>query len=351
MLFRITKIALLIHCCLPAIGQIASNNNIENRISLTINGDTLASSTNQSNVQWDCINKNLTQKCLVYHNDQWFSFIPDSKGPVYLHIGNQQCKNQKGVQVVILEGDPCQTVSYELKKCIGFTDQADFFITLDSLQSGAEYFINVDGFLGDLCSFEICLRSQPAGLPLLSPMLEDTYSRLSLVDSVVDLSWKLTREQLAGSKNFIVYRKKAEHNKSLALGTPVIANAFGSTKSEYLLTDTLKESGVYFYSIFVVQDKGVFLIGRHTISFRPMMTPKLISTRRYLDYYLSAKENVRVKVLNEDRRVLSTFTHRSEAGKNTITIDFKPFLEHGFRKFIVALKSKHIDEGRAISFD
>ena len=49
-----------------------ANNSISNRTELKLDDDWLHSNTANSSVEWRCVNKSLTNKCLVYHNDQWF---------------------------------------------------------------------------------------------------------------------------------------------------------------------------------------------------------------------------------------------------------------------------------------
>src|SRR5687767_457050 len=104
-----------------------TNNRIENRISLGLDAEPFTSFTTNSDVQWDCINRALTNTCLVYHNDQWFTITPPTIGPYFINIHNQSCRKLYGVQLVILEGDPCKTDSYQLKQCVPFSDQADFY--------------------------------------------------------------------------------------------------------------------------------------------------------------------------------------------------------------------------------
>jgi hypothetical protein len=83
------------------------NDKIDQRHQLKLDGNTTVSTTANSSVEWRCIAKALTNKCLVYHNDQWFSFQVEENGNYYLNITNQQCKKLKGLQVILLEGNPC----------------------------------------------------------------------------------------------------------------------------------------------------------------------------------------------------------------------------------------------------
>lgn len=172
-------------CCF---GQV-SNNRIQNRILLKLDSGWYSSSTSNSDVEWDCVNKALTNKCLIYHNDQWFTIKPSGPGPYYLNISNQECKKLYGVQVVIIEGDPCKTDSYRLKKCIPFTDQSDFHLRLDSLDTNQEYLINIDGYLGDLCQFMIGFSSAPNGLSVDARKLNTVSVFVTQQDSIVSISW------------------------------------------------------------------------------------------------------------------------------------------------------------------
>lgn len=136
-------------------GQV-SNNNIDARIALGIDGEVFTSTTAQSNVEWQCISKSLTNQCLVYHNDQWFSFEAAVNGRYFLNITGQQCRDKKGIQVLLIEGDPCKTQTYRLLKCVSKLPSEDTYVVLDGIRSGISYLINIDGFLGS----RACTSSQ-----------------------------------------------------------------------------------------------------------------------------------------------------------------------------------------------
>jgi hypothetical protein len=350
---RIAIVSWIIIMCLQVSvsGQKAINNNIEERIELKLESDVVRSTTRESDVQWNCINKNLTHKCLIYHNDQWFSYKPLSAETAYLRISNQKCRDQLGVQLVIIEGDPCKTTSYKLKKCIDFTDQADFCVMLDSLRMGQEYLINVDGYLGDICEFDIAITRTPSGVPISSPLLSGAVVSAIQQDSIVQLQWTVSDSAMIGAKDFTIYRKKNGGRRSAELRTPAIRNAYGVAAKNYSVADTLQTKGDYAYSIFIHRDDGVFLLEKKMISYQDVYkTPVYRSTKRTIDYFSRDNGSVLVKVLDEEKKPLFSFRHRSVHGKNTITLDFAPYIERGSRKFIVTIKGKHIDEGRSVSF-
>ena len=54
------------------------------------------------------INKALTNKCVIYHNDQGY----------------------KGIQAIIIEGNPCEAATYKILHCIPQISQHDVYIEL-----------------------------------------------------------------------------------------------------------------------------------------------------------------------------------------------------------------------------
>jgi hypothetical protein len=350
-MFRVIAFLFLLSLSLNSAAQGVVNNDIEKRIVLKLDSLPLHSSTEQSDVQWNCIDKHLTHKCLIYHNDQWFSFTALNAGPAYLNIRQQQCRDMLGVQVVVIEGDPCQTSTYKLRKCIDFTDQADFFVMLDSLTSGQEYLINIDGYLGDVCEFEIELNSAPNGVPIHSPRLPGAEVVPFQKDSIVTLAWTISDSLLTDGISFLIFRRKNGERRSREISTPLIRNTLGTATGTYSITDTLRTKGDYVYSIFLERLDGVFLVDKTDISYQTVhKTPPYFLTKRTIEYFSRENGSVQVKVLSEDKKVLYSFRHKSVKGRNTFSLDFSPYLEMGQRKFIVTLKNKFMDEGRSVSF-
>src|ERR1043165_2297971 len=185
-----------------------TNNRIENRIPLGLDEEPFTSFTTNSDVQLDCINRALTNTCLVSHHDQWFTVTPPAIGPYFINIHNQSCKKSYGVQLVILEGDPCKTDSYQLKRCVPFSDQADFYVRLDSLKPNMEYLINVDGYLGDLCAFKIEFSTSLRGIPVSNELTRLITPNFSLQDSLATIGWTVHDSLAFRFRDFYVYRKR-----------------------------------------------------------------------------------------------------------------------------------------------
>lgn len=248
-----------------------SNNSIHQSTQLFIDSAAITSTTDQSTVEWACINKKLTEKCLIYHNDQWFTFTAGASGRLYLNVGNQQCKKKFGVQVLLIEGNPCKTSTYKLLHCESFTDQNDTFISLDSIKANTVYLINIDGFLGDVCSFDIQLSTKPKGFPLHRPSLDTLGLNLVQDKQLVHLKWRMPSDPSFRIEIFEVYRQKQNaHMAELIATVPLMANAQGKIQDQYSFTDTLNTTGSYQYSIIGVSDHVPFreVLDRVNVTFR-----------------------------------------------------------------------------------
>jgi hypothetical protein len=332
--------------------QAVKNNDIQHRIKLELDGTAATSTTAHSTVQPGCINKNLTKKCLIYHNDQWFSYTPNSTESAYVIIQNQKCRDLKGVQLVVLEGDPCKTPSYRLKKCIDFTDRADFFVVLDSLVAGKEYLINVDGFLGDACAFDISIKTQPDGLPMQVPTRENKSLHYSQQDSIITLHWSIDQPDANILRGFFIYRKKFGETKSDELKTPSVLNALGSPARDYSLTDTLHGYGEYTYHIYMNSGYAIVQLQQVTIQHKSPSYFKVFPRyKQQIDFYVQQAGIVRIGIQTRGQKSVYLIRKRCTQGMNSVVVDFSPFIKTREKHFVVTLKSKYIDESRPISFE
>lgn len=228
----------------------AHNNNIEDRIQLFLDSGAYSSATDNSSVQWKCVNKKLTEKCLVYHNDQWFYFIPPVNGRYFLNVTRQQCRDKRGVQVLLIEGNPCVTSTYRLKHCTSFTNQDDTFIVLDSLLSGVEYLINIDGFLGDFCSFDIQFATQPRGFPADRTFADTLDLKGSTQRGAVVLQWSVSQAMAATLDHMEIHRKQlSESRMTHVADSRMVSNALGAYQEQYTHEDTIQREGHYEYWI------------------------------------------------------------------------------------------------------
>lgn len=268
---RILKICVLLS--LFAIARPSSfaqviNNSIENRSVLIPEADFIATSTDESTVEWACVSKALTNRCLIYHNDQWFTFKLATGGKYYLNISNQKCRDELGIQAIIIEGNPCEIKSYKILQCIPKIKQQETFIELDSLKPNLTYLVNIDGFLGDFCNFNIQLSSKPHGLSHDAKNLDTLKVSVLRSGGIVTLNWETPRLVVNEMVAFEIYRSSKGSTRSLFVSSmPVELNALGSAQTVYSLLDTLTAEGSYRYEI-----RGLFKAGEKRILSQQIVT-------------------------------------------------------------------------------
>jgi hypothetical protein len=322
-----------------------SNNEIENRIKLSLNDEWFSSSTRNASVEWDCINKVLTSTCLVYHNDQWFTIVPPVTGTYFVNIKNQRCSNQQGVQIVVMEGDPCKVESYQLRMCISYTDQSDMFVQIDSLVGGKEYLLNIDGYLGDQCEFDIQFSTSSNGIPIQAKNLKSVELRLNQLDSIVEVRWMIPDSIIYKISSVSVYRKYEKEKSAVKLfSASLTRNAYGVTDSKYLRNDTLRKKGEYVYSIFGHTPEGqVTLLARENFHFKMKEKRSArISHKANIDFMSPKPGHVTVNVFDNtiEKQLFST-TRRTKKGRNVLELDLSDYVAEGifFYKIVIADKT------------
>ncbi len=146
MAFRIVKFLFLFFQVFAVCGVLAQvpNDNIANRIKLDL-GKEITSHTKNCTVQWACVDESLTGKCIDYHNDQWFEFNSGTFNHLYFIVSSQQCRDVRGVQLVLIEGTPCETKTYNVLECKSLGTNNDFYIEAN-VKSATNYLINIDGY-------------------------------------------------------------------------------------------------------------------------------------------------------------------------------------------------------------
>ena len=240
---------LLLLADLLAVNALAQvpNDDIENRRRLR-SEEIITSSTTGCTVQRSCVDERLTGKCIEYHNDQWFEFTPKTAGRYFVNIGSQKCRDVRGVQLVVLTGEPCQPATYRILSCTSLGTQDDVFVTLDSLRAGQPYLLDVDGYLKDFCQFTLQVSQTAAGMPVSysppSPMrLLPTASR------VVELSWTLP-DSLVDTPACRVMRREIHAYRSTEVRrVPVRRDTYGRPETSYTATDTLPGPGTSDYQV------------------------------------------------------------------------------------------------------
>ena len=326
------------------------NNNIQNRLALKLNSDPVFSSTAQSTVEWECINKALTNKCLVYHNDQWFNFSVPSSGHYFINISGQKCRDLRGIQLIIIEGNPCERQTYRILHCIPQIRQDDVFVQLDSLKPEIQYLVNIDGFLGDYCEFGIQLSEKPIGLPRTFAALDTIKAQTSLKGRLVNLTWTVSENKIDQFQSFAIYRTLPKAIKSDFIKEQTVSrNSYGAYVLSYSATDSLQKGGTYEYRIFGIQKltQLPFLLATRVVDYAEPKPKVLI--QRSIILHLDFKEKTPFKVLIYDDiadALLKKFTTELEENKNhSLEIDLGEFIDNGLKQFMILVSDDNARQG------
>jgi hypothetical protein len=344
----------IVLCCAGTSKAQVTNNNIQDGSVLVQDAAYTKSSTSHATVEWDCINKSLkalTHKCLIYHNDQWFMFRVNQPGKYYLNIASLACRDARGIQAIILQGNPCTTKQYKILTCIPKIEGDDVFIEIDSLTAENDYFVNIDGFLGDFCKFEIQLSSNPKGFLYTSKSLDTLSLKIAVTGKVVDLHWTASELLLQSLERFEVYRKrKGEAALHIAEFAPVL-NAAGKYITNYSAMDALSAAGIYTYDVVAVYKDSYLkeVLDRQTITYRPSENhdPFLHVS---LDYKTGTK--IQLMLVDEMRDVvLKQNTFVFDAKRDTQQkIYIGDYLNKGINNFLVISTNLKTFEKRVYKF-
>lgn len=339
-------IILFVFAAFPAAGQVV-NNSIHSRSEL-IPDSIYVSSTANNTVEWDCINKSLTQKCLVYHNDQWFHFTPQKNGKLYINISSQACRDSQGVQMIVIEGNPCEIQTYRILRCIPKIYQDDVFIELDSLKQKTLYLINMDGYLGDFCRFELTLSDKPKGLPQQNSQRKELSLKTEETEHGVQLRWQASDKQLDETDHFEIYRHKSGEAKSKMIAQAgTRSNALGKHDRNYMHTDTLYEAGNYSYTILAVGKAGYerTVLDRSAINFEPFV--ECIAS---VELEFNKKGSLQISIMDpENSRVLHSFLYEY-VQHQFLPVDLSAFVIKGIKRFWIKVRHQKSGEIKMFAF-
>jgi hypothetical protein len=243
-------------------GQV-SNDDINNRSTLTLNAAPMTSTTHDATVEWDCVNKSMTRKCLVYHNDQWFTFTPAHDGRYFINLSVQSCSDLRGIQAIVIEGNPCQVSTYRLVTCIDQIRHAETYIQLDSAHANTPYLINIDGFLEDYCDFTIQFSSKPQGIPVNARSAEALSLTVKKHPSINVLKWRLTSDLMDSIESFEVNRISDDRLSAIQIATvSIISNTRGVAELEYFYRDTISTPVVGYEILGKMRDERRILLDK-----------------------------------------------------------------------------------------
>jgi hypothetical protein len=318
------------------------NNDIGDRSILLLDAPPTISNTANNTVEWACLNKKLTQKCLVYHNDQWFSFKLEKAGDYFINIASQKCRDGLGVQLIIIEGNPCEVSTYRVMECIRRIDEGEVYVELDKLKANTSYLVNIDGFMGDFCEFRIQLATTPWKSP--GVVASDAAAMAKLKTKVIEFSWELKDDAQKRVNGFNVYRQREGHpDRELVREMSVSLNALGTIATTYTMTDTLRGHGNYMFDVlglFTDNSAPIVLAEQQVIwdggdvKFSPPLPPKTIATFPLGGRAGAIIELVLFDVSNSSRLWTQKVVY-DPAQHTTMQLDLAPWLKQGTKRYLL----------------
>jgi hypothetical protein len=217
--------------------------------------------------------------------------------------------------------------------------------------AGNDYFVNIDGFLGDFCQFEIQFSSSPKGFLYTSTNLDTLALQAEVIGKTVDLHWTATEVQLQMLEQFEVYRKrKGDATLTVAILTPAL-NAAGKYITNYSTTDALSAEGIYTYEVVAIYKDSQLkeVLDRETVSFQTSehLNPFLHVS---LDYKTGTK--VQLMLIDEMHDVVlkqTTFVFDAKYDQQQ-KIYIGDYLEAGISHFLVVSTNLKTFEKRVYKF-
>jgi hypothetical protein len=237
------------------------------------------------------------------------------------------------VQMIVIEGNPCQVSTYTILECISQIRTEDVFVELASLKANTQYIVNIDGFLGDFCEFNIELSDKPKGLPRADVDLDTLKIDSKIEAKVITMKWTIDEQMAEDLNEFKIVR-----NSSVVAELNLGRNAYGLRNNEYEFVDTLKKEGTYKYNIYGVRssDNIPLLLSQRKFTLEPEHIPQKTTVAKVLPLRLMFHEHdlFHLRLYNYDGDHL-LWKHDGEAqGEGELfMIDPQPYVEYGLKKF------------------
>ncbi len=306
------------------------NNDIEERLELSLN-EPLSSNTTDCTVQWSCLNRALTAKCIQYHNDQWFFFKTTDLEKYFINISKQDCRDLRGVQIVVINGKPCEPKSYQIVSCVSLGDQNDIFITLDSLKSNEDYLVLIDGYLHDFCEFSIEFSDTPNGFPIVGKELAEM--KTEQIDGLrFNISWQIPDSISKYIRRFEVYRRNKKDFKSIKIHEVELGlNSRGLPLLYYIFEDVLPDYGNYYYKIIGVGDFDRILISSSLLSYNRQGEYHRLA-KNWLQLDLDYPEDCNLKISVYDaysQSLLKRYDFKYNSSNKVFNANIKEFMDKG----------------------
>ncbi len=288
----------------------------------------------------------------TFENDQWYRFTADSGYTYYeVIIHPRQCATPAGMQALIIEAEDCSSEAFIYRACANPYKMEPLKFYLKDPKPEQNYFIYVDGYDGNVCTYDLELighekNLHPDDLRLLQtdydnppPYFEPPRMNIQFQNNEVYLEWDVDAQE--DVKFFLVERMLSwlpEHRvHGRVVRTIEAQNTVGNGVATYRFHDdfTRFEDGKeYCYRVLQINSQGQRAYTQHVCIEAKMIQSFSISkifpqeekNKFVVLYKNSKKQDLKFSVLDAEKKFLKGLTlEKVKKGDQQFTIDMTAY--------------------------
>ncbi|MBI2279519.1 MAG: hypothetical protein HYU68_02355, partial [Bacteroidetes bacterium] len=250
--------------------------------------------------------------CGSVENNTWYTYTPSVTDVYNFALQNQICSNGDGMQLWIgTLPSACNNdaSTYNEIYCQSTATPADINYAT-TLTAGVTYYITLDGWAGDNCTFDF-------GVYGTNPLpVKLSYFNGKHENGKVVLDWVTETE--INNDYFTIERAKDNLNYE-AIGTVIGAGNSNTTK-KYLKEDNNLQSGIYYYRLKQTDFDGQSkFVGEIVVRISDLadfvLAPNITSADTKIDMFLSKPTYVNISIVDISGKVV--FEEKKELPKGT----------------------------------
>jgi hypothetical protein len=320
---------------------VPANNSIEKPVMLVEEAPNISVTNKDCDVQWKCVSHRSLNQRIEFHNDIWFTFVPESAGTYFVSVQSQICRKGDGIQMVLFKGVPCDTPTYRYKKGLFKNGLNDLYIEFTDLEKGRLYYLQVDGYAGDICSFSIGLTRTRPNTAVEIPANETPVSMVTS-NGVVTYHWEISKEQADSITGFSIHRTRLNSFYYEQKGNvPVKFNTVREAELKYSFDDVFEHPGSYFVQLIMHTSSGnKYLLRKWKQSYYDQKNER---KNHYFSFHSEERKKTEyeIKIMNrDDGRVLQVKLFETVKGQVMIFPLLK-FVNQGVNSFSIEVKGKN----------
>ena len=309
----------------------------------------------------------------TFENDVWYQFRGDSAFTYYeVIIRPTSCATPAGLQALIIEAEDCAPETFIYRACANPYAEEPLHLFLRNPIPGHAYFIHVDGYDGNICSFDLELIGH-ASNPLTKhdylrlqndyddapPHFEPAYLQPSFENNEVTLDWEVDAKEPV--RLFLVERMQSGTSPyGRVMEVIEAAHTVGQGNATYRFTDSrtaFEDGKSYCYRIVKVGEDDERSFGKPVCVEAHLVKSLKVTqvfvepgTRNYTVLYTNnKKQDLTFSLLDQDQQYLKgTTVTRAPKGSSQMRIDLSGYAPgtyflkvegkeaHYLREFIVS---------------